>query len=100
MCFFLSFFVFLITIFKAKKYYFKIDSPVLCKRSITYQDVRLLDGDGPYDTFIHFQITKTHLLLYIRSFTAYSMQHYSVSSSTHYIITYIYANKHFTHSFT
>lgn len=56
-------------------YYFEIDSPVLCKRSITYQDVCLLDGDRPYDTFIHFQITKMHLLLYIHSFEAYSMQH-------------------------
>lgn len=57
---------------------FKIDSPVQCKRSITYQDVCLLDGDRLYDTVIHSQITKMHLLLYIRSFAAYSMQHYRV----------------------
>lgn len=56
-------------------HYFEIDSPVLRKKSITYQDVCLLDGDRPYDTFIHFQITTTHLLLYIHSFEAYSMQH-------------------------
>lgn len=46
-------------------------SPILRKRRITYQDVCLLDGDRPYDTFIHFQITKMHLLLYIHSFAAY-----------------------------
>lgn len=40
-----------------------MDSCILCKRSITYQDVRLLDGDRPYDRLIR-QITKTHLLLY------------------------------------
>lgn len=49
------------------KYDYGIDWLVLCKRSITYQDVCLWDGHQPYDTFIHFQITKMHLLLYSHS---------------------------------
>lgn len=49
------------------EYAFNIHFPILCKRSITYQDVCLLDGDRPYDTFIHFPNSKTHWLLYIHS---------------------------------
>lgn len=59
-----------------------IDSPILRKRRITYQDVRLLDGDRPYDTFIHFQITKMHLLLYIHSFAAYMHARVQTASLT------------------
>lgn len=59
-----------------KKNDFNIDSCILCKRSITYQGVCLLDGDRPYDTLIH-QITKTHLLLYSGSFTACLVNHIS-----------------------
>lgn len=78
--------------FKAK-YYFEIDSPILWKRSITYQDVCLLDGDRPYDTFIHFQITKMHLLLYIHSIRSAQPMACNIQKCliTDYIINYIYA---------
>lgn len=74
-------------LFKKKAYYFKTDSPVLCKRSITYQDVCLLDGDRPYDTFIHFQINKMHLLLYI-SFIC-SLQHATLAYQLYLYTTHI-----------
>lgn len=68
--------------------------PVLCKRSVTYQGVRLLAGDQPYDTFIHFQITKMHLLLYIHSIKGFhSLQHATLKSDS------LHHHHHFMHNF-
>lgn len=79
--------MFLVLLYFKAKYYYGIDSLVLCKRSITYQDVCLWDGDRPYDTFIHFQITKMHLLLYIHSIRGAQPTACNIKVSLYLLIT-------------